>query len=334
VVSALMVVATAGTLLFATGRGFAALAIGRGLAGLGVSACLMGGLKIFGDAFPAERHASLTGLIMAAGTAGALVASAPLAWALPVLGWRGSLLLVTGLCALAALLVHLVVPAAVAEHSAEHAAESPLAQGQALLSVLRSRPFWRYAPQTAFFTGGFMALQGLWFVTWLMTVDGRSRGQAAGLLFLLNLGLLLGQAAISAGATRLHAAGISRGRLMTGGLALALVSEGLLVARLANGPAIWLALGICYAAGAQVYGVASSQFPARLAGRVSTALNLLAFAGAFLIQWGIGVALQALGGAPRTLQLIFAGLWLLQAGAVAWSIRLRAPRPRPAPPPP
>jgi predicted MFS family arabinose efflux permease len=288
----------------------------------------MGGLKIFGDAFPAERHASLTGLIMAAGTAGALVASAPLAWALPVVGWRGSLLLVTGLCALAALLVHLVVPAAVAEH----AEEPPLAQGQALLSVLRSRPFWRYAPQTAFFTGGFMALQGLWFVTWLMTVDGRSRAQAAGLLFLLNLGLLLGQAAISAGATRLHAAGISRGRLMTGGLSLALVSEGLLVARLVNGPAIWLALGIFYAAGAQVYGVASSQFPARLAGRVSTALNLLAFAGAFLIQWGIGVALQALGGAPRTLQLIFAGLWLCQAAAVAWSIRLRAPRPRPAPP--
>jgi predicted MFS family arabinose efflux permease len=327
VVGSLMVLATIGAVLFATGHGFAALAIGRGLAGLGVSACLMGGLKIFSDLFPPERQASLTGVIMAAGTSGAVVASAPLEWALPVLGWRGALLIAAGLSALAALLVLLVVPAALA---AGHRDEPAQAQLRGLWSVARSRPFWRYAPQALLFTGGFMALQGLWFVTWMMTVEGRSRAQAAGMLFVLNLGLLLGQGAISAGATRLQAAGISRERLMTGGLLLALVFEGLLVARLVSGVLVWLGLGTFYAAAAQVYGVASSRFPARLAGRVTTALNLLAFTGAFLIQWGIGVALQALGGAARTLQLIFAALWLAQLASVLWSIRLREPRDRPA----
>src|SRR4029078_10331504 len=39
VVGFLLLLATAGTVAFATGHGFATLAIGRGLAGLGVSAC-------------------------------------------------------------------------------------------------------------------------------------------------------------------------------------------------------------------------------------------------------------------------------------------------------
>jgi hypothetical protein len=102
-----------------------------------------------------------------------------------------------------------------------------------------------------------------------------------------------------------------------------------------NAAGFWLALGFCYAAGAQVYGVASSRFPVRLAGRVTTALNLLAFAGAFLIQWGIGVLLQALDGAPGTLPLIFSGLWLAQVAAVLWSVvAFREPRARSASAPP
>lgn len=317
VVGTLLVVATAGTAAFAAGHSFLVLAVGRGLAGLGVSACLMGAFKVFGDAFPRERQASLTGLIMAAGTSGALVASAPLAWALPLVGWRGSLAAVAGLCALAGALVLVVVPAEVA---AGAPGEPPRDQVRALASVFRSRPFWRYAPQVTLFTGGFMALQGLWFATWFTAIDGRSAGAAAGLLFVLNLGLLVGQAAISAGATALARAGLSRERMMTSGLALALLVEGLLVAGLVRGTAWWLALGIFNAAGAQVYGVATSRFPAALAGRVSTALNLLAFTGAFVIQWGIGVAVETLGGAGQALRPTFGALWLAQVAAVLWSV--------------
>ena len=37
----------------------------------------------------------------------------------------------------------------------------------------RSRAFWRYAPMTASALGGFVALQGLWAVPWLMQVGGQ-----------------------------------------------------------------------------------------------------------------------------------------------------------------
>lgn len=316
VVAALMVVATAGVLLFAIGRGFTALALGRGLAGLGVSACLMGGFKAFGEAFPAARQASLTGVIMAAGAAGALSTSLPLEWALPHLGWRGAVLLVAGMSAVAALVVLVVVPRAVAPGRPDEPAGEQLKE---LLSVMRSRPFWRYAPQAALFSGGFMALQGLWFVTWLMTVDGHTRGGAASVMLALNLGLLAGQATISVGATALHRAGLDRGRLLVGGVTLALLVEGLLIARVVSGPGGWFALGFFNAAGAQVYGVAISRFPPALAGRVSSGVNLLAFLGAFAIQWGLGVVVEHLGQGPRALQLAFGVLWAAQVAAALWS---------------
>ena len=74
----LLLVAAAGTLLFAIGRSPFELTVARGLIGLGVSSCLMAAFKGFAQNFPAERQASLTGAIMASGGLGALTASLPL----------------------------------------------------------------------------------------------------------------------------------------------------------------------------------------------------------------------------------------------------------------
>ncbi len=79
----LLLVAAAGTLLFAFGNSATELAVARGLIGLGVSSCLMAAFKGFAQNFPAERQASLTGAIMASGGLGAVTASLPLELALP-----------------------------------------------------------------------------------------------------------------------------------------------------------------------------------------------------------------------------------------------------------
>ncbi len=322
VVSALVAVAMVGSLLFSVGHDFATLALGRGLTGLGVSACLMGAFQAFAAAFPAARQASLTGLVMAAGATGALTASVPLDWALPVLGWRGSLALAAGACAIGAAFVHFVVPRRL---DRTHSDESASVQARAMLAVMRSPHFWRFAPQAALFTGGFMALQGLWAVPWLMTVEDLSRTQAALVLLALNLGMLGGQLSVLVGATRLQEAGLPRGSIMTVGLALAVVIEALIVARIAAGPLPWFALGFFAALGAQVYGVTASHFPPALTGRVSAAVNQLAFIGAFVIQWGVGLALEALarrGLRPiAAFQMTFGALAIAKAAVVLWSAR-------------
>ena len=328
VVATLLAVASIGVVVFATGHGFVRLAVGRSLVGLGVSACLMGAFKAFGAIFPRDRQASLTGLVMSAGAIGALSASLPVEWALPIIGWRQTLLVVALVSAAAAALI------AVAGRDgsggrAQNQQEDERANRQAssheaaaLLSVLKARAFWRFAPQAALFTGGFMAVQSLWAVPWVMTVDGRTRGQAAALLLVLNAGMLLGQLAIVLGAGALARTRIHRERFMAGSVTLALLVEGLLIAGLGSGPIAWFAFGCFSAAGAQVYGVTSGYFPESMSGRVSTAVNLLAFVGAFCIQWGIGLAVDRLAASAvspaAALRMTFAGLWIAQTLAVAW----------------
>ena len=323
VVGTLLVVAAVGMLLFARSDHFLGLAAARGLAGLGVSACLMGAFKAFSLWFPAQRMPSLTGLVMAAGAAGALSASLPLEWLRPLVGWRSAILLLAALTAASALLLGLVAPggdsrrAAGAGHD-----ETPTEQLDAMWAVLRSRPFWRLAPQAALFTGGFMALQGLWIVPWLIHVEGRTRAAAAGVLMVLNLGMLVGQLMVTVGASTLERAGIGRERMMTGGLTLALLVEAMIVTRVIPGPTPWFALGVFAAAGPQVYGVATSQFPGHLSGRVTGAINQMAFLGAFVLQWGLGLVIDTLSAyvdLVTAYEMAFSAMWVAQAGAVAWT---------------
>ncbi len=84
--------------------------------------------------------------------------------------------------------------------------------------MMGARRFWSFVGQSAFFTGGFMALQGLWAVPWLMHVNGYTRAVAADHLFWLNLGMLAGQLSIGAWAGRLARHGVTPLRLMQAGL--------------------------------------------------------------------------------------------------------------------
>jgi predicted MFS family arabinose efflux permease len=319
VVSALLLVAAGGAVVFARGSGFAQLAGGRALIGIGVSACLMGGLKALFAAFPVDRQASLTGIIMSAGAFGALTASSPLQAALPLLGWRGALLGVAGISAAVAILVFVVVPRTLVPGGP---GESLTAQLGAFRGIAASRAFWRFAAQAGLVTGGYMAVQGLWAVPFLVTAAGRSRVAAAATLLVLNFGMLAGQASIGVGAGYLRRRGIGRHRLMSLGLALALAVEAIIIAWPGTGSVPWFCFGFFAAAGGQVYGEAASGFHPDLSARVSTAVNQFAFIGAFAIQWGLGGLVQALSkrmDAPAAFRATFAALWLLQVAALGWS---------------
>lgn len=52
---------------------------------------------------------------------------------------------------------------------------------------------------------------------------------------------------------------------------------------------LWLGFGFFGTAGTIAYASLSQNFPVQLAGRVSTALNLLVFVASFVAQWAIGM---------------------------------------------
>lgn len=313
----LLLLAAAGTLLFASGTSATQLTLARGLIGLGVCACLMAAFKGFAQNFPAERQASLTGAIMASGGLGALSASLPLELALPLIGWRGVFQGLTLLLVLVAALIFFSVP----QREAGVSRDGFAAQLRDVAGILAHRTFWRYAPSMTFVTGGFLAVQGLWAVPWLMAIDGLTRHQAAEVLFALNLAMLLSHLGIAAFATRLARAGIRPIALLVGGYGLALASQAAMLAGLLPPMLPWFAYGIGVSAGSLSYALLSAHFAPALSGRVTTTLNLLLFVGAFGLQWGLGVVIDALSAAglaaPVAHRTAFALLLVLQVAGYA-----------------
>lgn len=316
--SALLIVAATGTGLFATGHTLTELAFARGLIGLGVSACLMASLKSFMQWFPLERQAALTGAIMATGALGALSASLPLELVLPSLGWRGVFVALTA----ATLLVSIVTFFSIPERAIDASVQSLKSQWQGVVQIVTSRVFWRFAPLMGLFSGSFMALLGLWAVPWLMTVNGATRGEAAQHIFALGAGMLGCYLGIAALTTRLTRRGLRPVRQLAICVALTLIFEIPIILGVTPTLPLWAGYGLFVSATSLCYSALASYFPVALSARVTTAVNLAAFAGAFALQWGIGLVVDLLSVAGWTpvsaYQAAFSLMFTLQASAYVW----------------
>jgi predicted MFS family arabinose efflux permease len=320
----LLVIAALGAALFAWSATLGGLAIGRALIGLGVSACLMASFKAFSQWFPPERQASLTGWIMAAGGLGALAAAKPLELALGFAGWREIVLALAVVTLAVAAWIWWSVPDKPAAGSATGFAE----QLSGVRQIFASRHFWRYAPMAFWMTGGFMAVQGLWATRWMTVMEGMARPEIAVRLTWISAAMLAGFLFMGFFATALVRRGIRLENVYLGAMAAAVTSLGsLTLLPTQGGDWLWPLLGICFSLSNIAYSLVALAFPVALSGRANTALNLMAFAGAFGLQWGFGVlvdALQAGGwaadGAYRAaLATLFAGqiaalLWLVASG--------------------
>jgi MFS family permease len=315
--ASLLLVGAAGCMLFGLGTALETLVVARALIGLGVSACLMASFKAFSQWFPVQRLPSLTATIMVAGALGALSAGVPVAAALPVLGWRGVFLLCAGLLVLSAALL-LTVP----DKPVSTARETLHQQWRSLGIVYGNRVFWRFAPQGCLVAGGFMAVQGLWAVPWLIEVNGLTRADAAGVLSLLALSMLTGFLLVASCSGWLAKHGMEPRLMLRLGNGVALCAELAIILQLAPPAWLWCLLGVSFSFGNIAYSQLSAAFPVALSGRVNTELNLVVFFGAFSLQWGLGVAVDALAASGLTrsfaLQISFAALLGAQALAFAW----------------
>lgn len=313
----LLIFAGLGCAAFAFAENLPGLVSARAVIGLGVSSCLMASFKAFSLWFPKTQQAALNAAVMAAGGLGALTATMPLGWALPVTGWRGIFWGLTGLAFLAATLI-LSTP----EKHTDRVAESFRDQLHALQGILRSPVFWRFAPQTTMFIGGFIAMQGLWAVPYLIGFNGENRDGAAFHLLLSSIAMLVGFITLALSVVPLSHRGIMPVTILKVGVTIELSVAMLIVLGIGPTKLLWFALGLCFTVGNLAYALLCSRFPSRLFGRVNTALNLTVFIGAFSIQWGFGALLDALRrtGLPtdKALQLTYGVLLVLQIAAFLW----------------
>ena len=315
VLLALLGVAVLGTAGFALATGFASLTIARVLIGIGVSACLMAPMTAYRRGFTPAAQLRANAWMLMTGSLGMVASTLPVQWLLPRFGWRPLFWAAALGLALAMLGVALCVPR-------DRPAPAPAGGGVALPGfgvVFRHPAFVRFAPLAFLLNGGLMAVQSLWAGPWLVQVCGWSPDEAARGLFAINLAMLVAYLGWGALAPALYRRGWEAERLLTVGAPLAAASLGLLVllGEQASAWAIALYCVVCTVMSLAQPAVGQA-FDKAIAGRALTAYNLLIFLGTFVLQWGIGLAVDGLLAAGASPVSAYRGAFaLLTAGAAA-----------------
>jgi predicted MFS family arabinose efflux permease len=318
----LMLMAGVGAWLFAAAETVVGLTIGRAVIGLGVCACLMAPLKAISAWYPMDRQTSLAGWMMVAGGVGALAATTPLEWTLHVLHWRTIFIVLGAAAVLSALGIWWRVPDLPAP-----AQRVGLAAQWAVVQRVFAHPrFWWIAPLAALGMGSFMAIQGLWAVPWLMEVAGETRAGAARHLLAMGVLILLGYVALGALGTRLARRGVHARHLFAGGFFASIAAFACIVLRVPGGYLWWTLFGLGASVNVLAFTVLNEGFGRELTGRTNTTLNLLMFGASFLIQWGLGVIVDAVRlatGADTAsgLRVAFAVVLALDVAGYAWFVR-------------
>jgi predicted MFS family arabinose efflux permease len=302
VVLLFLTVAVLGCLVFAQASSFAGLLMARVLAGVGLSACLMAPLTGYRRWFAADSQLRANSWMLMTGSLGMLAATLPVQWLMPVWGWRALFWGLAACIAVAMLCIRLWVPPWTAPGSANATPDD----GEGYTPVWRSRYFWRMTPIGFFSYGGMVAIQTLWAGPWLTQVAGWSAMEAATGLFVINLCMLLCFLLWGSITPGLARRGIHANRLIAWGLPLSFVLMALLVlAGPALGPhSAWVLALFCMSStfvslAQPAIGMA---FAPHLAGRALSAYNLVIFTGIFVVQWGMGLGIDAVRGLGGTVQ--------------------------------
>ena len=292
VASSLMLVGVAGALLFAVGTSLPVLALGRVLLGVGLGSVLLAGLKAFALWWPAHRYATVSGLYFAVGSLGALLAASPLAWANAAIGWRATFVVAAGVVAAVAAALALRTPStptrrgpATDARAAPDAPGTPLAIGTLMLLGFA-------------FTGPAVGFQTLWAGPYLYDAFGTDAATTGRLLLVLSLGISVGYAASGALADRFglyRVTVVSALAFVAAQVALAAVDPAR--APLAVVAAVYAAYGVTGGHCVLVLANARALLGAARSGRATGAINAASIGGVFALQWGMGVVVEAYGGA-------------------------------------
>ena len=173
----------AGAALFATSAELFPATIGRALVGAAHGVAWVSMLTLAARWFAPSVFATMSGLSLAVGTLGAVLAGPPLRWAAEAIGWRTALLSTAGFALFVcfAMLLFLRSDPADKGYTSYQAAAAP--STSSLWQDFRS--LWGYRNIVPLFLvpgglcGSFLTFTGLWGVPFLSQVHGMERANAA-----------------------------------------------------------------------------------------------------------------------------------------------------------
>ncbi|MBK9442718.1 MAG: MFS transporter [Comamonadaceae bacterium] len=298
VVLSLLTAAVAGCAAFAMAISFNGLLLARVLSGIGVSACLMAPLTGYRRWYAAASQMRANSWMLMTGSLGMLASTLPVQWLMPLIGWRP---LFWGLAALVLLAMALIAWQVPDWPAAAHAPtdKTPASSAQASYAEVWRHPFFRkMAPMGFFIYGGLVAMQTLWVTPWLIRVSGWTDLEAANGMFWLNMAMLLTFLCWGLLNPWLARRGYGAEQLITYGMPLSFTLLALLIVAGSEGTywagAAWALYCMACSFVALAQPAVAMAFPSTLAGRALSAYNLLIFSGVFVVQWGVGLIIDAL----------------------------------------
>jgi len=278
--------------LFATATSPAGLIVARVLLGLGSCSSFMAPLAIYARRFSPHRFATLTGLQLGLGSFGTLFATAPLAYAAAMFGWRATFLGVGVVTSLIAFLVAAVVDDGPGEGAARSRPESWHESLAGVAAVLRTPSVGHLFLVHLTGYSSFALIAGLWGGPYLTHVYGYGLQARGDFLFVAALAQILGSLAwgLSDRVFGSHKVPVLLGASFTA-IALAAIA---LVGTLP--PAmlfVWFAtFGFLCAYTPVMIAHGRSLFPAHRVGRGMTVLNMGTMGGVFLVQTVSGLLID------------------------------------------
>ena len=319
VMSGVLLVAVAGSLVFASADSAPGLAAGRVLMGIGCAAGLMGSMVVFARWFSQKWFATLSSVIFAAGGAGSLLSTTPLALVSESIGWRGAFIgtaaVTTGMAAVLFLVLRDAPPGhAVSSRKAETPGEILAGLGQ----ILRDRRIWRISAMQAVTYPVLMTIGALWAGPYLNDVYGLDAVTRGNVLLALNLAVIAGVLAYGP----LEQFFDSRKWVVAGGAVATVVLLGILAA-VPDWP-LWQAIALLVlfmVLGGYpmiLHAHARAILPDHLVGRGLTVQNMAAFVSVFVMQWVSGIIVGAFENTdapalPYRLVFAFLGVSILVA---------------------
>jgi sugar phosphate permease len=298
--TALSFVGVAGAVLFSRADNFAAGFIARALLGFGMSCNLMGTLKLMTLWFKPSQFATIAGFIFSIGTMGNMAATVPFVALVQWMGWRQAFVAISAVNLLIVIILYLAVRDRPVQSSSGMTSEPidlKLSQTLRNLALLLMRKdYWIISMATLVGYGTFAAFQTLWAGPYLIEGIGLSAVQTGNMIFLMNLGMIMGAPIWGVLSDRVFKT--RKWVIILGTLGTAVVM--LILAGKATPPTV-ITIGLlffCYggfrSAGPLMYPHIKELVPLNAAGAAMTGVNFFTMIGPAVFLQGLGLMMQAL----------------------------------------
>lgn len=297
VISGSGLLTAAGAIIFANSHSIATAMTARVLIGIGTASVLMATFTVFSHWYTKQEFGRVSGFMVAIGNLGNLAATAPLAVAVSLIGWRSSFI-ATGIAQIiVTFLVFVIVqdyPANTVVNEAKDANSQQIGIFSAWRIIFSNHNFLFLGLISFFWYGNYLALQGLWGGPYLMEVVHLNRSETGQMLMFTSIGFIIGSTFIDKIARTLFH---SYKKTLLAGQLLLLISISAFL-----GPADSLGkpflaigffiIGLAVSSGVMIYPIIRSMFPVEIVGTALTSLNFFVLMGAAITQQMMGVIIS------------------------------------------